>query len=90
VKDSRTALHKESFYYSRNLLHSNLKTQYIAVPISITNTVKFAYNDAVYNDIPGKTIPSNVFGWFYMLCVVLLFVYNYIDYNNNPDIAMLF
>jgi hypothetical protein len=31
-----------------------------------------------------------VFGWFYMLCVVLLFVYNDIDYNDNPDIAMLF
>jgi hypothetical protein len=53
-------------------------------------TVKFAYNDAVYNDILGKTISSNVFGWFYMLCVVLLFVYNDIDYNDNPDIAILF
>jgi hypothetical protein len=30
------------------------------------------------------------FGWFYMLCVVLLFVYNDIGYNDNPDIAMLF
>jgi len=29
-------------------------------------TVKFVYNDAVYKDIPGITIPSNVFGWFYV------------------------
>lgn len=38
------------------------------------STVKFVYNDAVCNNIPDKTIPSNVFGWFYMLCVPSTFI----------------
>lgn len=47
------------------------------------STVKFVYNNAVYNDILGNKIPSNVFGWFYLLWVVL-------GYNDKPDIAMLY
>jgi hypothetical protein len=30
--------------------------------------VESVYYDAVHNDIPDKTIPSHVFGWFYISC----------------------
>lgn len=40
------------------------------------------------NDIPRKTIPTNVFGWFSILYTVILIVYNDIGRNDNPEIVM--
>jgi len=58
--------------------------------VSVTYLVESAYYDVAYNDFPGKTIHSNVYGWFYISCAVILVVYNDIGYNDNPDITMLF
>lgn len=53
-------------------------------------TVESAYNNAVCNDIPIKTIPRHVFGWFYISRGVILVGYNNIGYNDNSNITMLF
>lgn len=42
---------------------------------NLLRTVESVYYDAIYNDIPGKTIPtSNVFGWLIRTYKLFFFV----------------